>query len=57
MAEKIKKKLQDESAKIKAQEAKLGKEISDAGDNLKAKLRKAEGKPSVKVDENEVPDD
>jgi len=57
MAEKIKKRIQDESNKIKAEEAKIGKEISDAGNNLKAKLRKAEGKSGVKVDDNEVPDD
>ena len=55
MAEKIKKKIQEESAKWKAEEAKLGKEISQVGDNIKAKLRKGGGKPSV--DDNAVPDD
>jgi hypothetical protein len=57
MAEKIRKKIQDESNKIRAEEAKIGKEISDAGNNLRATLRKAEGKSSVKVDDNEAPDD
>jgi hypothetical protein len=37
---------------VKAQEAKLGKEISDAGDKLKAKLRKG-----VQVDDNATPPD
>jgi hypothetical protein len=57
MAEKIRKKIQDESNKIRAEEAKIGKEITDAGNNLRATLRKAEGKSSVKVDDNEAPDD
>jgi len=57
MAEKIKKKIQEESAKLKAEEAKLGKELADAGNNLKAKLSKAAGKSNVKVDDSAVPDD
>jgi hypothetical protein len=57
MAEKIKKKIQEESAKVKAEEAKLGKEIADAGNNLRAKLGKAAGKSNMKVDDNAVPDD
>jgi hypothetical protein len=57
MAEKIKKKFKEESDKFKAQEAKLGKEISEAGDNLKAKVRKAAGKHDVKVDDNGTPPD
>ena len=57
MAEKIKKKIQDESNKIKAEEAKIGKQIGDAGDNLRARLGKAVGKSNVKVDDNEEPDD
>jgi hypothetical protein len=57
MAEKIKKKIQEESAKVKAEEAKLGKEISGAGNNLIARLSKATGKSNAKVDDNAVPDD
>ena len=57
MAEKIKKRIQDESNRIKAEESKIGKELSDAGNNLASKLRKAGGKSSVKVDDNEEPDD
>jgi hypothetical protein len=57
MGEKIKKKLQEESAKFKASEAKLGKEISDAGDKIVAKVRKATGKPSAKVDDDATPPD
>ncbi len=57
MADKIRKKIQEESAKIKAQEAKIGKQLSDAGDKLKAKVRKAEGKPSVQVEDDAVPPD
>jgi hypothetical protein len=57
MAEKIKKKFKEESDKFKAEEAKLGKEISEAGDKLKAKVRKATGKPDVKVDDDATPPD
>jgi hypothetical protein len=57
MAEKIKKKLQEESAKLKAEEANLGKQMSEAGNKLRAKVRKAEGKPDVQVDDNATPPD
>lgn len=57
MTEKIKKKIQEESAKIRAEEAKIGKQFSDAGDKLKAKIRKAQGKSDVKVDDDAVPPD
>ena len=57
MAEKIRKKIQDESNKIKAEEAKIGKEIGVVGNDLRDKLRNVGGKSGVKVDDNEEPDD
>jgi hypothetical protein len=56
MTEKVKKKLQEVSAKVKEEEEKLGKEASDAVNRLGDKVRKAQGK-TAKVDDNGTPDD
>ena len=57
MTENIKKKIKETEDKWKAEEQKLGKAANDGINKLKEKVRKAEGKSDVTVDDNAVPPD
>ena len=57
MTENIRKKIKETEDKWKAEEQKLGKAANDGINKLKEKVRKAEGKSDVTVDDNAVPPD